>query len=123
MTKALEIPMLKTLDVAEAPALLATYIANPCLEAVILTVKGKPFAIVIPTKGGDVETISLSFSPAFNALLVKSRVEHEKYGGFSSEEIRREFGLPPYQAEKPKRKPRKKTANRKRRTGTDGRQV
>jgi hypothetical protein len=117
------IPMLKTADIAKAPAVLAKYMEDPNQEPIILMFKRKPVAVILPAQGRDVETISLSLSPEFHALMERSRQGYERDGGFSDEEIRREFGLPPYQ-EKPKRKPRKKkAANRKRRTGTDGRQV
>jgi hypothetical protein len=116
-----KIPFLKTLDIAKASALLAKYIADPDQEPVILTRKGKPLAILLPAQGGDVETISLSLSSVFHAIMERSRESYYQEGGIPIEEIRREFGLPPYK-EKAKRKSRKpRTTNRKR--STDGSQV
>jgi hypothetical protein len=116
-----EIPLLKTLDIAKASTLLAKYIADPDQEPVILTRKGKPLAIVLPARGGDVETISLSLSPVFHEIMRRSLESYYREGGIPIEEVRREFGLPPYK-EKPKRKSRKpRTTNRKR--SNDGSQV
>lgn len=119
-----EIPFLKTLDIAKASTLLAKYIADPNQEAVILTRKGKPLAILLPAQGGDVETISLSLSPLFHAIMERSRESYDREGGIPIEEIRREFGLPPNAERKRKPKARKPRAtNRKRSSKDNGSQI
>jgi hypothetical protein len=101
---------MKTLDITEANDLLESYLVDPNQEPVILTVNKKPVAVVLPTKGSDVETISLSFHPKFLAILERSKMRLAKEGGISSEDIRREFGLPPFQETKLKTKGRKSTS-------------
>jgi hypothetical protein len=108
---------MKTLDVGEATAVLASYPKNPHPEPVILTHNGKPLAVLLPVRNADVETISLSLDPRFLAIIEQSKKSLLLEGGFSSEEIRREFGLPPAPQRKPK-VPRKRS-NRKK----DGSQV
>src|SRR4051794_19095167 len=110
----ISIPMMKAIDVAEAATLLAKYTVDPNQEPVILTLKGKPVAVVLPAEGGDVESISVGLNPQFNALIERSRRRTETEGVISEEEIRRRHGLPPYvepkvnaRNHKPKAKSRK----------------
>jgi antitoxin (DNA-binding transcriptional repressor) of toxin-antitoxin stability system len=120
---------MKSLDLADAFAWLAKFAEDPNQEPVILTVSGKPVAVVLPTGGADVETISLSLNPKFLAIMERSRKRYEQEGGITSEEIRRRFGLPPSQDKnaKPKKPklttPRKKLDVRKRNRKEDGSQV
>jgi antitoxin (DNA-binding transcriptional repressor) of toxin-antitoxin stability system len=107
---------MKTLKIEDATDLLANYAADPNQEPVILTVKGKPVAVVLPTQGADRETISLSFHPKFLAIMERSRIRHEREGGMSIEEARKYFGLPPYEGPKRATKARKSTSTRKART-------
>jgi hypothetical protein len=95
MTKAVVIPMLKTLDIAKAPALLAKYAEDPDQEPIILMSGRKPVAVILPTQGADVESISVSLNPEFHALMERSRESGDKEGWISFEEVCREFGLPP----------------------------
>jgi hypothetical protein len=75
-------------------------------EPVALMHRGKPVAVFLPVRDADLETVSLSFNPAFLAIIERSRASHYQKGGFSSEEVRKEFGLPPYV-------PRKNKVNRR----------
>jgi PHD/YefM family antitoxin component YafN of YafNO toxin-antitoxin module len=121
MNDSFVIPMLKTLDVAQCEALLAEYVKDPKHEPIILTNRGKPIAVVLSVDGADVETISVSLNPDFQAFMDRSRERQGLEPGIPIEEVRREFGLPPYK-EKAKRKSRKpRTTNRKR--SPDGSQV
>jgi antitoxin (DNA-binding transcriptional repressor) of toxin-antitoxin stability system len=118
------IPMMKAIDLGDAAVLLAKYATDPNQEPVILTVKGKPVAVVLPAQGGDVETISLGLNPQFNALMERSRRSYYTKGGISSEEMRRRLGLKPFVERKPKAKGQKpKVAGRKRNGEKDARQV
>jgi len=65
--------------------------------------------VIFPVGDADLETVSLSFSPQFNAILLRS----QRGKTYSSEEIRREFGLPPFDPEKAKPKPRRSPSTRK----------
>jgi hypothetical protein len=116
--------MMKVLDLSEAAAVLAEYALDPHHEPVILTAKGKPVAVVLPAEGGDVESISVGLSPVFNQLLARSQRQAARGETYSSEEIRREFGLPPYVKTKPRPKSRKSSSKSRKRTGeADGRKV
>ena len=108
------IPMMKVIDLAKAAVFLANYATDPNQQPVILTVKGKPVAVVLPAEGGDVESISVGLNPQFNALMERSRRRMETEGTISDEEMRRRRGLPPYvepkanaRNHKPKTKSRK----------------
>lgn len=114
------IPMLETVELADAPSVLARFAVDPNLKPIILTVKKKPFAVVLPTEGADVETISVSVNPEFNAMMADARRSADHGPTYSSEEIRKMFGLPPYDPDRarrngPKGKPKvtKKAAPRK----------
>lgn len=108
------IDMLPTIDIAEAPTLLAEYVADPKKGPVIVTVNGHPLFVVLPVPGADVESISVSLNPKFNEIIERSRRRHDREGGISSEEMRRRLGLPPFVERKPRAKASKgKTNGRK----------
>jgi antitoxin (DNA-binding transcriptional repressor) of toxin-antitoxin stability system len=105
---------MKTLGIAEAPDLLAKYETDPDQDPVILTVKGKPVAVVLPVHGADVETISLSLHPKFLAIMERSQRRYDKEGGIPIEEIRQRLGMEPFKEPKPTTKGQQKTGtNRK----------
>lgn len=83
---------MKTLELAEATASLADYAQAIQEEPVIVTVNGKPVAALLPIGNADLETVTLSTSPQFLALIERSRARHRAEGGISSEEMRRRLG-------------------------------
>src|SRR5437867_9974589 len=87
---------MKKMDIADAHQLLSAYAQNPNQAPVILTLRGKPLAVVLAADGADEETLSLSFNPKFWEIIERSRERYFKEGGISSEEVRRRLGLPPY---------------------------
>lgn len=93
---------MKTLDIGNATGTLAELARRPDREPLILTVAGKPVAVLLPVKDADVETVSLSFNPQFLAIIEDSRRSQEREGGLTTDELRREFGLPPYDKGKSK---------------------
>lgn len=116
------ISMMKVVDLSEANAVLAEYALDPHHEPVILAVKGKPIAVVLSAEGGDVESISVGLNPAFNAFMKRAERRAAGKPGISADELRREFGLPPYAKTEPKTRVRK-TKTRKSNGEADGRQV
>jgi hypothetical protein len=111
---------MRKLTLAEASAFLAELMRDPEGDPVILMRGKKPIAVILPVGDADLETVSLSFSPQFNAILRRSQRSAELGKVYSSEEIRREFGLPPFDpkkakanGQKPKPKARKRPATRK----------
>jgi len=84
---------MKTLEMAKATAPLAEYARDVNREPVILTVRGKPVAVLVSVENADLETITLSTHPEFIALIERSRARHKAEGGVSSEEMRRRLGV------------------------------
>ncbi|MFQ5640508.1 MAG: hypothetical protein ACE5IR_21210 [bacterium] len=84
---------MKTIEQKEATETLAKYVSQMADEPMIVTVKGKPIAALVPVNNSDMETVSLSSNPEFLALIERSRARHKEEGGISSEEIRRRLGL------------------------------
>src|SRR5262249_6563987 len=111
--KGIAIKFLKTVDIGQTRDLFAQFVAEPEHDPIIVTQKGRPIAVVQAVHGADVETISVSLNPQFQALMEKSDKRYAQEGGFSSEEIRRYFGLKPFRAKKAKKnnkpKPRSNT--------------
>ena len=101
--KRIVIDFLKTIDVGQAHDLFIQFVEEPDHDPIIVTRKGRPIAVVLPVHGADVETVSVSLNPQFRALMEESRKQQDREGGFSSEEIRRYFGLKPFKAKKAKR--------------------
>jgi antitoxin (DNA-binding transcriptional repressor) of toxin-antitoxin stability system len=58
----------------------------------VVTDHGRPVAALLPLPNADMETVSLSTSPKFPALIERSRERQSKEGGISSDEIRRRLG-------------------------------
>jgi antitoxin (DNA-binding transcriptional repressor) of toxin-antitoxin stability system len=67
----------------------------------VLTVDGHPVAALVPIEASDWESLSLSTNPDFIALIEQSRARFRAEGGLTSDEIRRELGIP-------KKKPRQR---------------
>jgi hypothetical protein len=107
---------MKTLEITEAPAPLLDYVRSLGEEPVALTVGKKPIAVLLPVQNADLETVSLSLNPKFLAFIERSKRRYYQEGGISSEELRRELGIPPY-AERKKSTDHnaKPKANRRRR--------
>jgi antitoxin (DNA-binding transcriptional repressor) of toxin-antitoxin stability system len=80
---------MKKLELAKATASLAEYARDVNKEPVILTAGGKPVAALVSIQNADLETVTLSTSPAFLALIERSRARHKAEGGISSKEMRR----------------------------------
>ncbi len=88
---------LKKLPLAKATTTLAEAAENLDGAALILTVKGKPMAALVPVEGMDWESLVVGTSPDFIDLIERSRREsREGAKTYSDEELRAEFGLPPY---------------------------
>ena len=84
---------MKTLEMAKATAPLAEYAREVSKEPVILTVKGRPVAALVPIENADLETVTLSTHPQFLALIERSRARQKSEGGISGSEMRRRLGL------------------------------
>lgn len=80
---------MKTVEVAKATLPLADYAKEAAKEPVIVTVKGKPVAVLVRISNADIETVSLSNNPKFLNLIERSRSRQKSEGGISTEEMRR----------------------------------
>ena len=83
---------MKTIETIKATAPLAEYAKDVDKGPLILTVDGKPVAALVPIENADLETVTLSTSPRFLALIERSRARHKDEGGISTEEMRRRLG-------------------------------
>ena len=79
---------LKTLDIAEATHPLAEYARQVESGPLVITIRGKPIAIVAALEDVDLETLAVSSNPQFQALIAHSRQQQQEQGGFSSEHMR-----------------------------------
>ena len=84
---------MKTLEMKQATAPLADYARDVDKEPIIVTVRGRPVAALMPIENADRETVTLSTSPQFLALIERSRSRQAAEGGISSEEMRRRLKL------------------------------
>ena len=67
-------PHMKTIEVADATAPLAEYARANRRGALLLTVRGRPYAALMPiSTPTDLENLRVSNSPAFQALIAESR--------------------------------------------------
>jgi hypothetical protein len=94
---------MRKLTLAEANAFLTELMQHPEGETAILMRGKKPIAVILPVGDADLETVSLSFNPKFNAILLRS----QRGKTYSHEEICREFGVTPFDPEKAKADKRK----------------
>lgn len=85
---------MKRLPIAKATASLADY-TRELQGPLIVTVRGKPVAALVPLEGVDLETLYVGTSPKFLDIIEQSRRRHESEGGLSTDEMRRRLGLPP----------------------------
>jgi antitoxin (DNA-binding transcriptional repressor) of toxin-antitoxin stability system len=99
---------MKRLQITKATAPLAEY-ARELKGTLVITEKGRPIAALVPIEGVDWESLAVGTNPKFVDLIERSRRRYEVEGGISSEEMRRHFGLPPFEETKPKARSRKST--------------
>jgi len=84
---------MKAIELSEVSAL-ARHIKPGCDEPLLLTDHGQVVATIVPADEQDAESMLLSISPKFHAILERSRRRLETEGGLSSDEVRERLGLP-----------------------------
>jgi len=84
---------MKTLEMSKANESLAEYARRMRKDPLVVTVDGKPFSALVPIENADRETVALSTSPNFIALIERSRARHKREGGMSIQEMRRRLKL------------------------------
>jgi len=80
---------MKIIEKGQATGTLAAYTDDVGNGPVVVTVQGKPVAVLIPIDNADLETVALSTHPRFMELIERSRARLRAEGGISSEEMRR----------------------------------
>lgn len=84
---------MKKVALGNATASLADYARQIDDGPLLVTERGKPLAALVSVRDADAESLALSMSPKFLAILERSRRRHETEGGISSDEMRRRLGL------------------------------
>lgn len=82
---------MKVIDKKKATATLAAYTDKIVNGPVVVTVAGKPVAVLVSLENADLETVSLSTNRQFIELIERSRASVRKKGAVSSKEMRRRF--------------------------------
>ena len=62
-------------------------------EPLILTKNGHAIAALLPIDDADLESIALSLSSKFQAMIEHAREEHRNGASRSADEVRRELGI------------------------------
>ena len=84
---------MKTVEMDRATMSLADCARVAGQEPLVVTVHGKPVAVLLPLENTDLETASLGSNPRFLKLIERSRSRMSQEGGLSSAELRRQLGL------------------------------
>ena len=82
-----------TIETVKATGTLAEYARKAKEQPVILTIDGKVVAAVVAIDNADVETAALSATPAFLALIERSRSRRKAQGGISGKAMRQKLGI------------------------------
>lgn len=83
---------MKTIEMAEATAPLQKYARDARREALVVTVNGKPVAILTAVgPKSDLENLTVSSDPQFRALIARSRRRHPAGTGLTTAEVRRKL--------------------------------
>jgi antitoxin (DNA-binding transcriptional repressor) of toxin-antitoxin stability system len=85
----------RTIELTEATQSLAEYAQQIDDGVIVVTRDGRPIAAVVALPNTDAETITLSQSPQFLALIERSRVRQAQEGGISSADMRQRFSAKP----------------------------
>ncbi len=84
---------MKKIEIRKASGSLAEYVRQCQKNPILIVKEGKPVAAVVPIRNADEETITLSTSRQFLAIIKRSRSRRKKEGSISSKEIRRRLRL------------------------------
>jgi len=84
---------MKTIELSQVAAL-TPHVQPGSYEPVVLTQNGRTVAAILPSDEQGVESMLLSLSPHFKAILDRSQHRLEAEGGLSAAEVRARLGLP-----------------------------
>jgi prevent-host-death family protein len=100
----------KKITLANATASLAQHVEGLDRQPLVVTVRGKPVAALVPLDGLDWEALSLGTNPDFLDLIEQSRRLHAGHARESNAEPRPELKVAPT-AKGPKLKPNGRRGN------------
>ena len=84
---------MKKIEITDATNSLSQYARELAEEPLVLTEGGHAIAALLPVDDGDVESLTLSLRPKFQAMIDRARGECRSGASLSAEEVRRELGL------------------------------
>jgi hypothetical protein len=85
---------MKTVEVSEATSSLGQYVRELQDEPLVPTEGGHAIAALVPIDDAGLESVALSMSPKFQALIDRDRAEYRKGASLSAAEVRRELDTP-----------------------------
>jgi antitoxin (DNA-binding transcriptional repressor) of toxin-antitoxin stability system len=85
---------MKTIEVSQATNSLGEYARELEQEPLVLTEGGHAIAALFPIDDDDLESLALSLSPKFQALIERARAEYRNGASLSADDARRELGIP-----------------------------
>jgi hypothetical protein len=84
---------MKKIDVIEATNSLEQYAREVEQEPLVLTEGGHAIAALMPINDADLESMALSLSPKFQAVIERAREEYRDCASLSDVDVRRELGI------------------------------
>lgn len=84
---------MKSIELSEVAALVPL-LQSGSHEPFVITQDGKTVAAIVPANKEEAESLLLSVSPQFEAILRVSQQRLESEGPVSSNEVRKRLGLP-----------------------------
>src|SRR5213595_3750430 len=88
------VPMMKSVDLADATQAVTDLILTDHPEGFILTRGRKPVAVVLPTGDADIENISVSYHPGFRAMMREADRELARGEGIPLQQVFMELNIP-----------------------------
>jgi hypothetical protein len=84
---------MKKIDVIQATNSLEQYTRELEEEPLVLTERGHAIAALMPINDADLESMALSLSPKFQAVIKRAREEYRGGASLSADDVRGELGL------------------------------
>jgi hypothetical protein len=104
---------MKTLEIHATGVTLVNAIKALDGQPLALLEDGQPVAVLVPSWGADMETISLSYNPKFIAMLTRSDQKYRNEDCISAEEMRRLVAEMPEHNSAAKKRSRAKRVTKK----------